>query len=128
MQKSIRHTSRQLFVPLTPEQKEDQVKDMLDILQAKNEVEYKIDGLKDQIKKHNANLETLEENLKDTAHKIKHGILSDVPCKTILDWIDKHITVFRKDTFEVVEDRDMTENDHPLITDEVEETETVENK
>ena len=121
MQNSIRHIERSLFVPLTSDEKEDEVKNLLSIIDGIKATENKIEALKSAAKLQKENLDVLLENMKDSSNKIKHGTLQQVPCKMDLYWHNKVVTVTRKDTFEIVEEREMNENDKPMLTDEIEE-------
>lgn len=125
MEKTIRHTTRQLYVPLSTEDKDDQVKNMLETIKAKAESQLKIGGYQEAIKLQKANIEVYEESIKDSAFKIEHGVLQDVPCKTIFNWEDKNVIVIRKDTYDTVENRDMTPYDKPELTDELYEADKV---
>jgi hypothetical protein len=118
MEKMVRHITRSLFVPLLPEEKETEVKTMLDLIKFKQTAADKIAGYQEAIKLQKAEVEVCENSIKDSARKIEHGVLQDVPCKMILNWEEQHVTVFRKDTFEVVDDREMTNYDKPELTDE----------
>ena len=122
MVKSIRHVSKSLYVPLSPERRSEEVENMLETLQAKDECQLKIDGMQDTIKRSKANIVTLDEELGDSARRLKHGELKEVPCKVIIDWNAKSVITIRKDTYEVIEDRELKETDTPMVTDEVEET------
>lgn len=125
MEKMVRHITRSLFVPLLPEEKEEEVTQMLDLIKSKQKAADKIAGYQEAIKLQKSEIDVCENNIKDSARKIEHGVLQDVPCKMILNWEEKHVTVFRKDTYVVVEDRDMTNYDKPELTDEQYEPEQV---
>lgn len=125
MEKMVRHITRSLFVPLLPEEKEEEVKSMLELIKLKQKASDKIAGYQEAIKLQKSEIEVCENNIKDSARKIENGVLQDVPCKMILNWEEKHITTFRKDTYVVVEDRDMTDYDKPELTDEQYESENV---
>ncbi len=122
MEKMVRHITRSLYVPLVPSERDDEVNNMLELIKANHDAQDKISALQEAIKLQKANVKVFEESIQDSARKLKYGVLSDVPCKMILDWPDKNITVIRKDIWDTVESREMTEYDKPELTDEMYDT------
>ena len=121
MQKSTRHISKKLYVHLDSVEREQKIAAMLNAMQSLEETENKIQALKDSAKAHNVTVEYLKEQIAGDRMAIKHGKLVDVPVKILFDWQDRRVTVIRKDTWEIIEERDMTENDKPELTDDIEE-------
>lgn len=121
MQKSKRHINRDLLVPLTNEEREIAIKNLTDTIHAMSEVERKIEALKEEAKLHKGNLDLLSNTSKELSSDIKNGRYQSVSCEVRFDWDSRHVVTIRKDTWEIVEDRDMNEHDKPQITDEIEE-------
>jgi hypothetical protein len=117
MEKTIRAGTRQLYIPLTREEKDVQVKEMLASMDASDQCEIDISRLQESVKLKKGNIDLLNESINVCAGKIKYGVLKPVKCESIYDWEGKKVTVTRLDTKEVIEEREMTEDDKPLLTD-----------
>lgn len=119
MSTTVRNIERQLFVPLTTEERATEVVNLLDSLKARQDAEDETDTLKERIKFIKSNIDIHNESISTSAFKIKNGQKIGVPCKMELNWDDALVTTMRLDTFEIIDERNMNSDDKPQVTDEL---------
>lgn len=117
MQMTQRISEKELLVPLTEHEKNIEVKNLTDFIQTREDLEAKVQGLKEQIKTLNQQIDIASEEIKDSSWTIRNGKYMPVQCQTRFDWENGTATVIRMDTYEVVEDRRINEHDKPMVTD-----------
>jgi hypothetical protein len=118
--KTVRHNSKNLFVPLSTDEIGQEVERIISCVESIADYESKIDTMKESIKMYKENIDILSAEIKTSSVLLRAGKTIDVPCKTVFDWDLNRVQVFRKDTWECIDDREMTSSDKPEITDEQE--------
>lgn len=127
--KTSRIVTRKLYVKLDHFEKEQTVQQLLDDLKAKNEIELKVQELKDQAKKYERGIEPIEDDIQSCQIKLTHGKLLDVSCKLVMDHQTRTFYILRKDTHEIIEEGTFdNEVCNPKLEDEVEEEEIAQEK
>ena len=112
--KTYRFVKKDLYVPLTYDEKREAVDELTDCITSKGEIKRKLEGLQEMVKTCKANITTLDDQIENVSFKIKKGSLKPVDCKMILNHDEKIVYTYRLDTMEVVADREMTEDDIEL--------------